>query len=546
MKQYLFLATAIATASLFTGCSNNEYVGDQPEAFNGTDGAIVFSMGKANTTRVQSIGSDAAGKLNKQFWVYGWKTNSHNGTPLVFNNYKVEYQGGASSSNTKGWEYVGITIPGASPSQTQTIKYWDYSAEKYDFEAYSKTTGSVVRNDAGDYEVTQLNSPKDLYFAQKNTMLKPADGGKYEVVTLKFQSVLSKIRVGFYETIPGYSVKIDGFYGLNTTVDDWAAQVSDNNFVAWCPNKKANNDHPFFVRYDNAIPAVTKAAGTTDGSYYAFNENGYTLDAQLTLGTNLLTQNQIGETSSAVTWDNIDNNNKPIYTYFIPQNQLLDGKVKEMKIKVDYTLTSTDGSNEQIKVKGATAIVPKEYLKWEPNKAYSYVFKISDNTNGSTGNPGDEPAGLYPIIFDAVVEDYANEGSITTVSTPSVTAKQDGTTNGYESVNGNSIVFKIGKTIDLKVMNGNADVTSSATITGGYIADYNYGKTPDQNLTDHNVNGGINNNIGIFTNDNDKKLVAQGTKGYWVLKVATSSEQSAAFTYVIIRVGDAEQGPNNQ
>lgn len=543
MKKYLFLATTIATASLFTGCSNNEYVGDQPEALNGTDGAIVFSMGKANTTR--AIGSEAAGKLNKQFWVYGWKTveGSVPNPQLVFKNYMVTYSDGPlSSSNTKGWEYVGITIPGASPSQTQTIKYWDYSASKYDFEAYSKTTGSVVRKDAGDYEVTQLNSPQDLYFAQKNTMSKPA-GTKYGVVELTFKSVLSKIRVGFYETIPGYSVKIDGFYPPQSgeSPNGFADASNTERFVAWCPNKEAKTNHPFFVTYDNeGIPAVTKAAETTDGSYYAFNDNGYTLDAQLTLGTNLRTQNQIGETSSAVTWDNIDNNKKPIYTYFIPQNQLQEGKVQPMKIKVDYTLTSTDDSQEEIHVKGATAIVPKEYVQWAPNTAYSYVFKISDNTNGSTGTPGDDPAGLYPITFDALVEDYANEGSTTTVSTPSVTAKQDGTTNGYVTTDG--IVFQKGKTIDLKVMTEGGAV-ANPKITGGYIErdTYNYDLTPEQNLTD---GGGSFDNTVALTDGT--KLIAQDNTGYWVLKVATSDGSSAAFTYVIIRVGSAEVGPANR
>ncbi len=525
MKQYLFLATTIATASLFTGCSNNEYVGDQPEALNGTDGVIAFSMGKANTTRATTLSRDAsAGKLNNVFYVYGEKTV--NDEPhLVFNTYKVNYinnPANPSASNTTGWEYVGISRP--ETSLTQTIKYWDYSASKYDFEAYSKTTGSVVRTDAGDYEVTQLNSPKDLYFAQKNTMLKPADGGKYGVVKLTFQSVLSKIRVGFYETIPGYSVKIDKFYKSNADGSDWVATEENNqNFVACCPNKKANDDHPFFVRYDNAIPAVTKAAGTTDGSYYAFNETGYTLDAQLTLGTNLRTQNQIGETSSTVTWDNIDGESNPIYTYFIPQNQLLDGKVQPMRIKVDYTLKSTDGqTTEQIKVKGATAIVPAQYLNWEPNKAYSYVFKISDQTNGNTGETSD-PAGLYPIIFDAAVVDMDMDGSTTTVSTPSVTAKQDGTTPNYVKPDG--IVFQLNTPIDLKVMNGNNEV-NDATITGDYIENYDYGKTPDQNCP----------NMSSIENST---LAGKDKAGYWVLKVETD----LAITYVIIRVGSAEEYP---
>ena len=539
MKKSLFLATTIATASLFTGCSNNEYVGDQPEAFNGTDGVIAFSMGKANTTRAEPIsGEAAADKLNKQFWVYGWKTvDGSVPTPqLVFKNYMVTYvKDSRSSSNTNGWEYVGISRP--ETSLPQTIKYWDYSASKYDFEAYSKTTGSVVRKDEGDYEVTQLDSPEDLYFAQKNTMLKPADGGKYSVVKLEFKSVLSKIRVGFYETIPGYSVKIDGFYPPQSAgnPNGFADASNTESFVAWCPNKEANTNHPFVVKYGNdGTPAVTHVANPETGSYVAIDATGYNLDPKLTLGTNLLTQNQIGETSSAVTWDNIDNHNKPIYTYFIPQNQLQEGKVKEMKIKVDYTLTSTDGqTTEQIKVKGATAIVPAEYLRWEPNTAYSYVFKISDNTNGSTGNPGDEPAGLYPITFDAVVQDYANEGSITTVSTPSVTAKQDGTTPDYVKPEG--IVFKTQVPIDLKVMNGGSDVTSGAKITGDYIPNYDYNMTPDQNLKAYNKDIKTERSIHLTVQDN--------SAGYWVLKVATSSDQGAAFTYVIIRVGQAEEGP---
>lgn len=534
MKKKFYFATLVIAALSFTGCANDEYVGDQRNPGE-QNGAIAFSTKSTNTVRAESTestGKNAATKLHDQFWVYGWKTGSDINTPLVFNNYKVEYsENSTSPSNTKGWEYVG-------KGTNQTIKYWDYSASQYDFEAYSKTTGSVVRKDEGDYVVTQLNSPADLYFAQKNTMSKPADGGKYEVVTLKFQSVLSKIRVGFYETIPGYSVKIDGFYPPQSdeNPNGFADASNTERFVAWCPNKEAKTNHPFVVTYDNnATPAVTKAAKTTDGSYYAFNEDGYTLDAQLTLGTNLRTQDQIGETSSTVTWDKIDNNNKPIYTYFIPQNQLQNGKVKEMKIKVDYTLTSTDGSGEQIKVKGATAIVPAEYLKWKPNTAYTYIFKISDNTNGSTGTPGTDPAGLYPIIFDAAVVDMDMEGSTTTVSTPSVTAKQAGTTNGYVTTDG--IVFKTGAPIELKVMNGNTEVTG-ASITGDYIPAYDYNKTPGQNLTAYSKS---------ITTAQSTSLTVQDSagSGYWVLKVATSSTSDAAFTYVIIRVGSAEVGPAN-
>lgn len=557
MKQYLFLATTIATASLFTGCSNNEYVGDQPEAFNGTDGAIAFSMGKANTTR--AIGSEAAGKLNEVFYVYGTKTVAGR-TSTVFKDYKVVYDNdnaNKSTSNTKGWEYVGKQEERAP---AQTIKYWDYSADKYDFEAYSisrayinNETGqrTVTRNTekVGEYIVSDINQNDcaTLYFAKKNTVNKNSstEGSRYQdAVKLEFQSVLSKIRVGFYETIPGYSVKITKFYGSNGDANGWGSG-DGQKFVAWCPNKKIdNNNNSFVVQYETATPAITqvKKGDTYQPISSAPSTGGYTLDKDLTLGDNLLKDNTtIGESSSKVTWDNVDNNTSK-YTYVIPQNQIElwqddSRQVQPMKIKVDYTLTSTDGSGEVINVTGATAIVPAEYLRWKPNTAYSYIFKISDNTNGSTGGEGGIE-GLYPITFDAVVEDYANEGSTTTVSTPSVTAKQDGTTAGYVIPEG--IVFQLNTPIELKVMTEEGAV-ANPEITGGYIEGdtYNYDLTPEQNLT--NGNGSFENTVSLDNN----KLAKQPRAGYWVLKVKYSNRETNVFTYVIIRVGNPEVGPAN-
>ena len=99
-----------------------------------------------------------------------------------------------------------------------------------------------------------------------------------------------------------------------------------------------------------------------------------------------------------------------------------------MLIRCDYTLTAEDGSNEIIKVKNARVVVPAEYMKWKPNFTYTYLFKISDKTNGTTGtnpsNPdeGDDNEGLHPITFDAVVVDATtgNQEYVATVSTNNV------------------------------------------------------------------------------------------------------------------------------
>lgn len=105
-------------------------------------------------------------------------------------------------------------------------------------------------------------------------------------------------------------------------------------------------------------------------------------------------------------------------------------------------------------MKGATATVPAEYTEWKSGYAYTYIFKISQDTNGSTGGTS---TGLTAISFDAVVvDDEANglQETITTVSDNSFTTygyKDDKvTTNGNEYVNGTDIyatVYSAGATV---------------------------------------------------------------------------------------------------
>ena len=102
--------------------------------------------------------------------------------------------------------------------------------------------------------------------------------------------------------------------------------------------------------------------------------------------------------------------------------------VANMILYVDYDLYNAV-SGETIHVKGAKAVVPASFMTWKPNYAYTYLFKISDNTNGTTGTPGTHPEGLFPITFDAVSitsTDGAEVGSITTLSTPAITTYQAG------------------------------------------------------------------------------------------------------------------------
>ena len=118
-----------------------------------------------------------------------------------------------------------------------------------------------------------------------------------------------------------------------------------------------------------------------------------------------------------------------------------------LTLRVNYTLVANDGSKEEIHVYGAKAIIPAKYAEWKSNYAYTYIFKISDNTNGKTNTGTDTPEGLYPITFDAVVADAedGNQSTITTVATPSITTYQKGhdLTKDEYSVNHNDIYVMV-------------------------------------------------------------------------------------------------------
>ena len=149
----------------------------------------------------------------------------------------------------------------------------------------------------------------------------------------------------------------------------------------------------------------------------------------------------------------------PYYQTILPNE---NGVVLEMR--VNYDLVSDDGSNETITVHGAKAFVPATYTKWLPNYAYTYIFKISDNTNGWTSTDKSDPAGLYPITFDAVVLDpivATNEQTtITTVAMPSITTYQkDHAASNNEYVAGE---------IYVQVMNGSTLATDLHTKSSLY------------------------------------------------------------------------------
>ena len=131
MKKILFCSALAAVA--LSSCSSDDFMGDtqgsNPSAATAKE--ISFSGEAGKTTRAgETIGENAATALGNNFVVFGTKTVGGE-AKNVYDNYCVSY------SNSK-WNYVGTFN-----SKDQTIKYWDYSASKYDFIAYSLGKGTT-------------------------------------------------------------------------------------------------------------------------------------------------------------------------------------------------------------------------------------------------------------------------------------------------------------------------------------------------------------------------------------------------------------------
>ena len=525
-KVYLILAAVVGMT--ITSCTTNDYLGDvnKDQAIN--DGSIQFGGGFKALTRSDISGSTAAGMLNNAFKIYGVKQNRTTSTNYdkVFVNYSVRYDAAKAGNDeyNNGWYYAGIG--------SQDVKYWDWASANYHFVAgspvanfsyaWNGTTGDIetatVTGLGGHLNSTTKNAsatPDAVYIADPKVVAKAAYNSEVEFT---FRSMQTKLRAGIYETIPGYKITSIQFYNN-------AASPVASNFITL--NSATDN---YFqggssvtgtVTYNWSAPAYTFAytSGVTQGKYWEGGE--FTSGVPATSSIEATTANLYGEETDMGT-----------NGYFIVMPTPSGTTAAPLTITCDYTLTSLDGSGETIEVKDAKATIPATYTKWAANTAYTYLFKISDNSNGKT-DPSQPKEGLYPITFDAVVVNVAdagqNVGTETTVSTPSITVYQNG------DVVENGITFNT-NAITVTVMNGTTDVTTSAELKYVELASYTYG-------TDYEKLGAA----GAATSWTTGTPTLTSGKTY-VLKAGIDTNDDSTldtFAYFVLVVSAGENGPAN-
>ena len=345
----------------------------------------------------------------------GYKMESGKQTTLSSSNWAYEKLGSSdySYTNTTGENYyTGSEDFYKSNNANQYLKFWDNSAASTDFYAYapylnkdadSQGTASFSTNDkkltipsTGISDGYNDASKYDFIYAHKNV----TSNNYGNEVQIDFKRMSAKMKIGFYADINGYDV----------TILDLKEGASG---VCAAPAVKGENDtYNYGTLYHKAGAVVDFSSDTpsltiTGNSEQVFKNEHLTF----TIPTGTVSTTKASPTMSTTEY------------YLIPDNAT---NQTGLTFHVTYQLKAKD-TNETITVKDATVYVPYQkdentkYCAWQSNYIYTYIFKITKDTTGSTEtDPTIDPnsptpntdKALQPIIFDnCTVEDWTNATS---------------------------------------------------------------------------------------------------------------------------------------
>lgn len=172
-------------------------------------------------------------------------------------------------------------------------------------------------------------------------------------ITFSPDALNPKVRIGIYETIPSYDVQDVVFYA------DAQTDVTQTSCLLFA---KAG-DETFTVDF-----------GTFTGS---------------PLGTSKAGASFAGDAAT------------DYYTTVCPNEGGTD-----FTLRACYTLVSADGNGEVLHINDASVEVPAKYTRWEPERAYTFIFKIYHKIDGRTGDQSF--ADVFPIALDAVIVENFN------------------------------------------------------------------------------------------------------------------------------------------
>ena len=446
-KSVLFAVATMALAS----CSSDGLVNNSSSG--GGEAPIAFSVEKKNITRAGETSTlpslESTGHYNFGVWAYKVKGSS---SQLVMDNYLVGYSDGTSKGydktnattwastigtekdHTSPWFYENLGTDEykydgtagfykasqdayKSANTNQYLRYWDLAYTNTNFYAYAPYRKAGVSFD-GNKTITVEHSAQTAGYDDPSLQEfifagAQATNEKLEDVKLQFKHLGAQVNLRFYESVRGYKVQIIDVTTNGTGIQATPATKSGDTYTKadYYTTCGATIDYSTIT---TPIATVNHTGATTTQANLKFTipgtSNGLT---NITAPVTGKTYNVIPE---AVTTGTQTYATSP--TVYYPVAQPTTSEVG-FTFHVSYKLIAED-NGEEITVKDARVYVPAKsgsdfIAAWQPNTKYTYTFKITESSTGST-SPADpiitDPTvpttpQVYPIVFDgATIEDY--------------------------------------------------------------------------------------------------------------------------------------------
>lgn len=466
MKKFLLMA---AVATTLVNCSS-DFDLSEGQGGGGVSDVIGFQVQGRNSIKRGTL----QGANHYNFGVFAYKNTDK--VNNIMDNYLVGYldldfnKGYSTSGSTVGdqpsqvdgkshWMYEGlgydefqgtyageVVNPGtkyASNVAKQYLRYWDKSAPTTNFYAYvpylneaaaggtvSYVDGTAQGGTTSNTDTCVMTFPfgtiqhgyddEQAYeYMYASTQVAAANYG--HDVQLAFKRLNAKVNIKFWEDIPGYSVhmidlgNVAGHDWTISAVPSIKGDASPTNTYGYTLGEiYTHNGVKIQFNPDASVNKIKQYQGTTTDKPLEFKT-----PTAATIG-----ESRIEATSSPTTYFAIPKYSRGAVlsntAANIHDNGTLETKLATtgLTFHVSYELISTTG--EKITVKDATVHVPYNYCEWRENTRYTYIFKITKNSNGTTGTGTPNPTNpsvptetaLYPIVFDnCTVEEWKDNES---------------------------------------------------------------------------------------------------------------------------------------
>ncbi len=364
-----------------------------------------------------------------------------------------------------------------SANAKQYLRYWDLAYTSTNFYCYAPYNKNVTFEKKSDNSVMTFpaSAIRDGYDEPQNTAYNAnsrtlgeymyagvqATNNALADVTVPFKHMGAQLFIRFYEDIPGYKVEIINLSADNGTMKSGFSGVITRGIQAAPSIKTTTGTTDSYSKgsYFTTQGATVSFAEATAAATYTPSWSGSTtatstdtplmflipqdgLSTKNDAPANLTNFTGLNGTTHKVIKEKVSSGTDQAYSYsptiYYPVAQPTSENsaytATGFTFHISYRVIAED-NKEVITVHNATVFVPAkgdatvggtaatdQYITiWQPNVRYTYTFKITKGSTGTTNpeteidptNPTpDTKTALYPIVFDkATIDDYTDNVS---------------------------------------------------------------------------------------------------------------------------------------